>query len=141
MPDPVLLTGPRGSLAYTQPKHYCDRCRRSFFPDGGNLGNRSTEHGDHEGAANDDLGRSEQQLCDRGRGPCAVAGIQVTIKQVRRIVIPRAVPVVDLMHALSYAWGASASIEVASYRQWAEWIGRGEVSRVMPKAARSSGAA
>lgn len=73
-PDPVLLTGPRGSLGYTQPKHYCDRCRRSFFPDGGNFGNRSAERGDHQGAANDDLGRSEQQLCDSGRGAPAVSG-------------------------------------------------------------------
>jgi hypothetical protein len=34
-PEPVLLTGLRGELAYRQPRHYCDRCRRSFFPAGG----------------------------------------------------------------------------------------------------------
>lgn len=49
---------------------------------------------------------------------------------------PRAVPIVDLMHALSYAWAAAAAIEGASYRQWAEWIWRGEVSRVIAELAK-----
>src|ERR1700677_3985523 len=29
-PEPVVLAGLRGDVAYTQPKHFCDRCRRSF---------------------------------------------------------------------------------------------------------------
>lgn len=37
-PEPVLLTGLRGELAYAQPRHFCDRCRRSFFPAGRALG-------------------------------------------------------------------------------------------------------
>src|SRR5579863_7611408 len=28
-PEPVVLAGMRGELAFAQPKHYCDRCRRS----------------------------------------------------------------------------------------------------------------
>jgi hypothetical protein len=31
-PEPVVLTGLRGTLAFNQPKHFCSRCRRSFFP-------------------------------------------------------------------------------------------------------------
>jgi hypothetical protein len=43
--EPVLLTGLRGTLAYTQPKHFCDRCRRSFFPSSRPLGPAAAEHG------------------------------------------------------------------------------------------------
>jgi hypothetical protein len=43
---------------------------------------------------------------------------------------PRAEPILDLMHALSYAWSAAA-LEDNPYRQWAEWIWQGEVSRVI----------
>lgn len=31
-PEPVVLAGLRGELAFVQPKHFCERCRRSFFP-------------------------------------------------------------------------------------------------------------
>jgi hypothetical protein len=34
VPEPTLLEGLRGELAYNQPCYYCPRCRRSFFPDG-----------------------------------------------------------------------------------------------------------
>ena len=45
---------------------------------------------------------------------------------------PRATPILDLMHALSYAWSAAAAIDAgASYRQWAEWIWKGEVASVI----------
>jgi hypothetical protein len=45
---------------------------------------------------------------------------------------PRATPILDLMHALSYAWSAAAAVDAgASYRQWAEWIWQGEVVRVI----------
>jgi hypothetical protein len=30
-PEPVVLAGLRGEIAYRQPKHFCDRCRRSFL--------------------------------------------------------------------------------------------------------------
>lgn len=51
---------------------------------------------------------------------------------IQRKHFPRAVSVVDLMHALSYAYAAAAAVDQGrSYRQWAEWIWRGEVSCVI----------
>ena len=45
---------------------------------------------------------------------------------------PRATPILDLMHALSYAWSAASAVDdLASYRSWAEWIWQGEVDRVI----------
>jgi hypothetical protein len=45
---------------------------------------------------------------------------------------PRATPIVDLMHALSYAWSAAAAVDAGgSYRQWATWIWQGDVARVL----------
>jgi hypothetical protein len=45
---------------------------------------------------------------------------------------PHATPIVDLMHALSYAWLAAIAIdEQESYRAWAEWIWQGQVTRVI----------
>jgi hypothetical protein len=45
---------------------------------------------------------------------------------------PRATPILDLMHALSYAWSAAvASGEGATYRMWAEWIWQGKVGQVI----------
>jgi hypothetical protein len=45
---------------------------------------------------------------------------------------PRATPILDLMHALSYAWSAATAVDgCASYRQWAEWIWQGEVAQVI----------
>jgi len=38
VPEPTLLTGLRGDLAYNQPRYYCPRCRRSFFPMAASLG-------------------------------------------------------------------------------------------------------
>lgn len=44
---------------------------------------------------------------------------------------PRATPILDLMHALSYAWSAAAAVDEGdSYPVWAEWIWQGQVSRV-----------
>jgi hypothetical protein len=57
--EPVVLQGLRGELAYTQPKHFCNRCRRSFFPDGGSLGNASAEHGDPQSTPENSLGRKQ----------------------------------------------------------------------------------
>lgn len=49
---------------------------------------------------------------------------------------PQAVPILDLMHALSYAWSAAAAIdEGASYRTWAEWIWQGNTSDVIAELA------
>lgn len=33
--EPVVLQGLRGEIAYQEPRCYCRRCRRSFFPGGG----------------------------------------------------------------------------------------------------------
>ena len=45
---------------------------------------------------------------------------------------PRATPILDLMHALSYAWSASAAVDDGfSYRSWAEWIWQGKASQVI----------
>jgi len=43
-----------------------------------------------------------------------------------------ATPILDLMHALSYAYAASLAVpEKAVFRRWAEWIWGGEVQRVI----------
>jgi hypothetical protein len=51
---------------------------------------------------------------------------------IQRRHFPKATPVLDLMHALSYAWSAAAATEGrASYQQWAQWIWQGKVSQVI----------
>lgn len=44
---------------------------------------------------------------------------------------PRAEPILDLMHALSYAWSAAAAVGEGSYRPWAELIWQGNVGDVI----------
>jgi len=45
---------------------------------------------------------------------------------------PRATPILDLMHALSYAWSAAAAVDQgASYPRWAAWIWQGQVAQVL----------
>jgi hypothetical protein len=45
---------------------------------------------------------------------------------------PHATPILDLMHALSYAWSAAAAVDDgASYRSWAEAIWQGKISQVI----------
>ena len=71
-PEPMVLAGLRGELAFTQPKHFCDRCRRSFFPDGRPLGHAAAKHRDNEGSSEGGVGRREQQqLPVGGRGAAA----------------------------------------------------------------------
>lgn len=65
-PEPVVLTGLRGALAYSQPRHYCDRCRRSFFPDGRSVGPAGPEHGDDQGPREGGLGGSQQRQLPAG---------------------------------------------------------------------------
>ena len=43
----------------------------------------------------------------------------------------RAVPILDLMHALSYAYSAADAVADNVYPQWARWIWQGEVHRVI----------
>lgn len=66
-PEPTVLTGRRGELVYHQPKHFCDRCRRSFFPSGGAAGNLSTEQRDDERVAEGGMGGREQRQLRVGR--------------------------------------------------------------------------
>jgi len=68
-PEPAVLQGLRGQLAFNQPSYFCRRCRRSFFPSGGSPGTAGSEHGDAEDVAEDGLGREQPgQLCDGRRG-------------------------------------------------------------------------
>jgi len=43
----------------------------------------------------------------------------------------RAIPILDLMHALSYAYSAADAVAKNVYPQWARWIWQGEVNRVI----------
>jgi hypothetical protein len=43
----------------------------------------------------------------------------------------RAVPILDLMHALSYAYSAADAVGENVYPQWARWIWQGEVNQVI----------
>ena len=49
---------------------------------------------------------------------------------IQRRHFPHATPILDLMHALSYACSAAVAVG-ASYRQWAEWIWQGNVAAVI----------
>lgn len=60
-PEPVVLAGLRGEIAYPQPCHYCDRCRRSFFPSGSAARPAAAEHGDPQGLAKGRLGRRQRK--------------------------------------------------------------------------------
>jgi len=68
-PEPAILQGLRGELAYNQPSYYCRACRRSFFPDGRIIGSVDTKHRHAERVAEDGLGRKPLgQLRDGRRG-------------------------------------------------------------------------
>ncbi len=66
-PEPTVLTGLRGELAFSQTKYFCRRCRRSFFPSGGTLGNPAAQQRHDEGAAESGLGRNQQRQLRVGR--------------------------------------------------------------------------
>jgi len=56
--------------------------------------------------------------------------------EIQRRHFPQAVPILDLMHALSYAWAASRAIkQPAAYERWTRWIWAGEVDRVIAELA------
>ena len=68
-PEPVLLDGLRGELAYNQPSYFCRHCRRSFFPNGRFPGVGGAEHGHAERPAEDGLGGKQPgQLRGSRRG-------------------------------------------------------------------------
>ena len=55
-PEPVVLQGLRGEIAFSQPSYFCRRCRRSFFPSGRSFGFAGAGHGHADDFAEDDLG-------------------------------------------------------------------------------------
>ena len=68
-PEPLVLQGLRGEVAFSQPSYFCRRCRRSFSPSGRSFGVACAEHGDAEDVAEDGLGGEQSgQLCDGRRG-------------------------------------------------------------------------
>lgn len=66
-PEPVTLIGLRGELEYRQPKHFCDRCRRSFFPSRGTFGDSGAEPRHAPGIAEGSLGGRQQRQLRAGR--------------------------------------------------------------------------
>jgi len=66
-PELVTLIGLRGELEYRQPKHFCDRCRRSFFPADGAVGDSGAEPGHDPSVAEGGLGRRQQRQLRAGR--------------------------------------------------------------------------
>lgn len=61
-----------------------------------------------------------------------VADGQAVNWRIARRHFPHAVPILDLMHALSYAWSAAQAVDDGpSYPTWAEWIWQGQVTRVI----------
>jgi hypothetical protein len=49
---------------------------------------------------------------------------------IQRSHFSHATPILDLMHALSYAFSAASAVPGKDvYRRWAEWIGTGDVDR------------
>lgn len=66
-PEPVALIGLRGELEYRQPKHFCDRCRRSFFPAGGPFGDSVAEPRHAPRVAEGGVGRRQQRQLRAGR--------------------------------------------------------------------------
>jgi len=73
-PEPTVLIGLRGELAYGQPKHVCDRCRRSFFPSGGAVGSAAAEQRHSAGVAEGRLGGRQQQQLRIGRRRAGATG-------------------------------------------------------------------
>ncbi len=68
-PEPVVLDGLRGEIAYQQPGFFCRRCRRSFFPASRFLGSAGTRDDHAQRVEEDGLGGQQpQQLCDGRRG-------------------------------------------------------------------------
>jgi hypothetical protein len=51
--------------------------------------------------------------------------------RIRREHFPQATPIADLIHALSYAWGAAQVVQQDVYSSWAQLIWQGEVQQVI----------
>lgn len=66
-PEPTVLQGLRGEVAFAQAKYFCDRCRRSFFPSVGGTGFGAAKRRHHESVAEGDLGGRQQWQLPVGR--------------------------------------------------------------------------
>ena len=55
-PEPMVLQGLRGEVAFNQPSYFCSHCRRSFFPSSRSLGAAGAKHSDAEDVAEDGMG-------------------------------------------------------------------------------------
>lgn len=66
-PEPTVLKGLRGEVAFAQAKYFCDRCRRSFFPSGGAARSGAAKHRHHESVAEGGLGGGQQRQLRVGR--------------------------------------------------------------------------
>lgn len=75
--------------------------------------------------------RAWQLAFPAARRQAFVADGQAVNWSIARRHFPKAEPILDLMHALSYAWSAAAALEDDPYRQWAEWIWQGQIARVI----------
>jgi len=51
--------------------------------------------------------------------------------RIQREHFPKATPIADLIHALSYAWGAAQAVGGGVYSRWAQAIWQGNVQRVI----------
>ena len=67
-PEPMVLQGLRGEVAFSQPTYFCSHCRRSFFPSGRSFGIAGAGHGDAEDFAEDGLGGQQPGQLRDGRG-------------------------------------------------------------------------
>lgn len=54
-PEEVILNGLRGEVAYRQPRYYCPKCRRAFFPSGGSARDRAPGDGNARHVSEDGL--------------------------------------------------------------------------------------
>lgn len=80
--------------------------------------------------------RAWQRGFARAKRLAFVADGAATNWEIKRRHFPQAVGVLDLMHALSYAYAASLAIqEPAAYARWARWIWAGQVDRVIAELA------
>src|SRR3989304_2779147 len=60
-PEPVVLQGLRGEVAFNQPSYFCSRCRRSFFPSGRSFGVAGAEDGGADDFVEDGLGGQQSR--------------------------------------------------------------------------------
>jgi len=51
--------------------------------------------------------------------------------RIQREHFPQATPIADLIHALSYVWGAAQAVGGGVYAGWAQWVWQGDVAQVI----------